>query len=116
VSYWDDTAIIVTWANWGGWYDHESPDFVTVPSVTQSDFQDGFRVPLIFVSAYTPQGFIDNVSPLDYATIVRFVEGNFGFAEGALGYADARNPHDLNEFYNFNAVTGPRQFVPIPTH
>ena len=30
-SYWDSTAIIVTWDDWGGWYDHEPPTVRSVP-------------------------------------------------------------------------------------
>ena len=24
-GYWENTAIVVTWGDWGGWYDHEPP-------------------------------------------------------------------------------------------
>jgi phospholipase C len=47
-GYWYDTAIIVTWDDWGGWYDHEKPP---VFWGAQGDYQLGFRVPLLFVSA-----------------------------------------------------------------
>ena len=56
-SYWDNTAIIVTWDDWGGWYDHEPPKIEPYP---QGGFQMGFRVPLIVVSAYTSAGLISN--------------------------------------------------------
>ena len=56
-SYWDSTAIIVTWDDWGGWYDHEPPLIEAYP---QGGYQMGFRVPLIVVSAYTPAGYIHN--------------------------------------------------------
>jgi len=36
----------------GGWYDHESPTILAQP---EGDYQYGFRVPLVVVSAYTPQ-------------------------------------------------------------
>ena len=56
-SYWQDTAIIVTWDDWGGWHDHEPPLIEASP---QGGYQMGFRVPLIVVSAYTPAGYIHN--------------------------------------------------------
>jgi phospholipase C len=28
-TYWQDTAIIITWDDWGGWYDHEAPQLNT---------------------------------------------------------------------------------------
>ena len=49
--YWHNTAILITWDDWGGWYDHEPPTILPLP---QGDYQYGFRVPLIVVSAYTP--------------------------------------------------------------
>ena len=27
-SYWDNTAIFLTWDDWGGWYDHVAPAVV----------------------------------------------------------------------------------------
>ena len=57
-TYWDSTAIIVTWDDWGGWYDHEPPWIEAYP---QGGYQMGFRVPLLVVSAYTPAGYISNL-------------------------------------------------------
>jgi phospholipase C len=104
-SYWASTAVIVTWDDWGGWYDHEAPQFLSRP---QGGYQMGFRVPLIFISAYTPP-MIDSV-PTDFGSIARFVEQNFGIAEGALGFADSRASSDLTEFV---ALHKARAFVPI---
>jgi phospholipase C len=83
-SYWHSTAIIVTWDDWGGWYDHEPPMIEADP---QGGYQMGFRVPLIVVSAYTPAEFISN-SREDFGSVIRFVERNFGIMEGALTFAD----------------------------
>ena len=49
---WQNTAIFVTWEDWGGWYDHEPP---TILQGNQGDYQYGFRVPMIVVSAYTKE-------------------------------------------------------------
>jgi phospholipase C len=106
--YWNNTAIIVTWDDWGGWYDHEPPTFL---AGAQGDYQYGFRVPMIFVSAYTPASFVDN-NRMDFGTILRFVENNYGIAEGALNFADARATGDLSEFFNLTLV--PRPFLTIP--
>jgi phospholipase C len=107
--YWDDTAIIITWDDWGGWYDHEPP---TILAGAQGDYQYGFRVPLIVVSAYTPAAYVNN-NRLDFGTILRFLEHNFGIVEGSLGFADARSSSDLTLF--FNLTQAPRIFQTIPT-
>jgi len=107
-SYWDSTAILVTWDDWGGFYDHEPPTFLPYP---QGGYQYGFRVPLVFVSAYTPVGYINNKQQ-DFGSILRFVEFNFGIPMGALTFADARSSSNLAHFYDLSAT--PRQFQTIP--
>jgi len=107
-TYWDSTAILVTWDDWGGWYDHEPPTILEQP---QGDYQYGFRVPFLFISAYTPAGFIDN-GRHDFGSIIRFAEHNFGGEEGVLGFADARAHDDLSTFFNLTLT--PRPFLTIP--
>jgi phospholipase C len=109
-TYWQDTAILIVWDDWGGWYDHEPP---TILPGVQGDYQYGFRVPFIVVSAYTPQGFVDNQRH-DFGSILRFIEHNFsglGLTEGELGFADSRSTSDLTEF--FQTFRAPRPFKTI---
>src|SRR5581483_11042042 len=47
-SYWNSTAIIVVWDDWGGFYDPVSPD----PLDDQGG--PGFRVPMLAISPYVP--------------------------------------------------------------
>src|SRR5262249_40605783 len=95
-TYWNSTAILVTWDDWGGWYYHERPRFLPYP---QGGYQYGFRVPLLFVSAYTPEGYIDNERQ-DFGSVARFVEKNFGIPIGELGFADSRSTSDLSGYYD----------------
>jgi len=109
-SYWNSTAILITWDDWGGFYDHEPPALLSVPNQGQGDNQYGFRVPLLVVSAYTPPGYVDN-DRHDFGSILRFVEHNFGIPEGGLNFADARATTDLTSFYDFQR--SPRVFQHI---
>jgi phospholipase C len=111
LTYWQDTAIFITWDDWGGWYDHEPPTLLSVPQQGQGDYQYGFRVPLVVVSAYTPRKYIDNLR-YDFGSILRFIEHNFGIPEGALNFADRRAANDLTSFFNLNM--SPRTFNVIP--
>ena len=104
-GYWKDTAIIITWDDWGGWYDHEPPVLST-----HSEYEHGFRVPLIVVSAYTTAGYVNN-SQQDFGSILRFIEHNFGVEEGSLQFADARAQSDLGLFFNLRAA--PRSYTNI---
>ena len=108
-SYWNTTAVVITWDDWGGWYDHVPPPILPFP---EGGYQMGFRVPLLFVSAYTPVGYIDNLN-YDFGSVLRFIENNFDLGEGMLGFADSRASTDFSTFYNLSRF--PRPFVPIPT-
>lgn len=96
-GFWHNTAIVVLWDDWGGWYDHEPPTFLEFP---EGGYQMGFRVPMIFVSAYTAPRTIVN-DRLDFGSIARFIEENFG--TDSLGFADSRAQNDLRSFYNLAA-------------
>jgi phospholipase C len=106
-GYWADTAIFVTWDDWGGWYDHVAPPIL---AGVQGDYQLGFRVPFIVISAYTPRGYIDN-RQYDFGSVARFIEQNFGIPEGALDFADARSASDLTRFFDLGMA--PRSFQTI---
>jgi phospholipase C len=98
-GYWDNTAIVLTWDDWGGWYDHEKPWFLPPP---YSNYNYGFRVPLIVISAYTTPGMVSTVQPEDFGSVLNMIQGIFfGTAnEHLLGFADKRSTADLHEFFS----------------
>jgi phospholipase C len=112
-NFWQNTAIIVTWDDWGGWSDNQPALTVSgLPCTTsncQADYQIGFRVPLVVVSAYTPQGYIDNGN-YDFGSILRTIEGINGIPEGTMGVADARSSTDLSNFFTGSF----RQYSAVP--
>ena len=97
-GYWNNTAIFITWDDWGGWYDHEPPTILPAP---EGAYQFGFRVPLLVVSAHTPTRYISNTR-YDFGSILRFVEHNFSVHEGVLNFADARASGDMTEFFSLD--------------
>ena len=109
-GYWSDTAILITWDDWGGWYDHEAPTILTAPF---GAYQYGFRVPLVVVSAYTPLAYVSN-DRLDFGSMLRFTQGIFNLREGSLGFADARANGDLSTFFKFKQSPRPFQTIPAP--
>ena len=112
-TFWDNTAIILTWDDWGGWSDHQpAANLSGLPCSSDhcpGDYQYGFRVPLIVISAYTPKGYIDNQAH-DFGSILRMIEGVYGIPEGALGVADARAKTDLHNFFKASF----RSYTPVP--
>jgi phospholipase C len=113
--YWKDTAIFITWDDWGGWYDHVRPFRQGQPNGWGAGFTYGFRIPLLVVSAYTPAGYVDN-SDHDIGSILKFIETNFATAGKPLGpigpgtYADAYADSSLQAFFTLNS---PRPFQRI---
>jgi len=88
--YWADTAIFITWDDWGGWYDHVVPPIY-------SSYEYGFRVPLIVVSPYAKPHYVSHETH-DFGSILRFIEKNFDLP--SLGYADLR-ADDLSDCFDF---------------
>jgi phospholipase C len=90
-AYWSNTAIFITWDDWGGWYDHVAPPIY-------NSYEYGFRVPLIVVSPYAKAHFVSHERH-DFGSILRFIEENFYLP--TLGYADSR-ADDLSDCFDFN--------------
>jgi phospholipase C len=104
--YWRDTVVLVTWDDWGGWYDHVRPPFDS----TYGYYENGFRVPLLVVSPYTRKGYVSNVTH-NTGSLLKFVETVFGLPLVPPGtFADSR-ADDLTDFFDFTQP--PRRFVPI---
>ncbi len=68
--YWANTAIVIAWDDWGGFYDHVPP-----PSITNS-YEYGFRVPLIVVSPYAKPANISHTVYV-FGSILKFIEKTF---------------------------------------
>ena len=97
--YWANTAIIVTWDDWGGWYDHALPfKIVNDGKSWGSGYVYGFRVPLIVISPFARPRYISHVNH-DFGSILHLIEENFGLP--SLGYADTY-ADDLSDCFNFH--------------
>lgn len=96
-SYWSNTAIIITWDDWGGWYDHVAPKVINDGVSWGSGYVYGFRVPLIIVSPYAKAAYISH-NMHDFGSVLRFVETTFHLP--SLGYADVA-ADDFPDCFNF---------------
>jgi phospholipase C len=67
--YWDSTAVIMTWDDFGGFYDHVPPPHVDLYGL-------GPRVPAIVISPYARPGYIDHTT-YEFASVLRFIETIF---------------------------------------
>ena len=109
--YWTNTAIFVTWDDWGGWYDHVAPPQVRVNcSEWGCGYIYGFRVPLIVISPYAKPGYVSHVNH-DFGSILKFIEEIYGLP--SLGYADAL-ADDLSDCFDFDQGVVPFHTIVAP--
>ncbi len=67
---WPNTAIMITWDDWGGYYDH------IAPRTGRNGEQLGFRVPMILLSPYAEQNVVSH-EELDHSSIPAFAASLF---------------------------------------
>jgi phospholipase C len=106
--YWANTAIIITWDDWGGWYDHVAPKVINDGVSWGSGYVYGFRVPLIVVSPYAKTAYISHTTH-DFGSILKFIETTYNLP--SLGYADGP-ADDLSDCFNLTHT--PVTFHAIP--
>lgn len=105
-QYWNSTAILVYWDDWGGYYDHVSPPQLDVWGL-------GVRVPLIVISPYARHGYVSHVQ-YESASVAKFIEIVFGLP--TLGAADAR-ANGLSDCFDYTQqpTSFERLPQPVPT-
>ncbi len=102
-KFWGNTAIFVTWDDWGGWYDHVAP-------AQYNSYELGFRVPLIVISPYAKQRYISHEQH-EFGSILKFTEEAFNL--GSLGTTDVR-ADDLSDCFDFSQSPKPFAHIPAP--
>ena len=101
-KYWKNTAIFVTWDDWGGFYDH-------VPPPIYNHIELGIRVPLLVISPYAKTAYVSKERH-EFGSILAFTEETFGIPKGALNATDRRSD-DLMDAFDFSQK--PRTFKRI---
>jgi phospholipase C len=91
--YWADTAIIITYDEHGGRWDHVAPPIV-------DKWGPGSRVPMIIISPYAKKGFVDHTQ-YDTTSILKFIEVRWDLAP--LTSRDA-NVNNLTNAFEFPAT------------
>ncbi len=117
-SSWKTSAFILTFDEFGGFYDHVPPlasvspdgtsnppvdllpgDVCTVTGGTTCDFSHtGYRVPLVVISPYSRKNYVSH-TPADATAILKMIETRFGLS--SLTERDAAQI-DMTEFFDFN--------------
>jgi Phosphoesterase family len=100
-GYWDNTVILVTWDDWGGFYDDVNP----IQTIGQGAkgypksngngqaYVYGFRVPLLVVSPFARQAYISG--PPDNPTCPNYYCHDFGSILNFIEYAFGKNGESI---------------------
>ncbi|HEX4783084.1 MAG TPA: alkaline phosphatase family protein [Candidatus Sulfotelmatobacter sp.] len=128
-SSWKDSALLFTYDEAGGFYDHVSPQPATSPDgiqpidIVAGDICDGpgqigtgtcdftytgFRLPLVVVSPFAKRNYVSH-TVRDYTAMLKLIETRFGLP--ALTQRDAAQI-DMSEFFDF--VNVPWATPPTP--
>ena len=100
---WNSTAVIITYDDYGGFYDH-------VPS---PDGTDAMRLPFVIVSPWAKPGYTDHTyGSLD--SIDAFVEHTFGLQPLTARDAEAYDLHNAFDFAQSPQSAVPMTRTPIP--
>lgn len=121
--YFPNTAIVVTWDDWGGFYDnyntavwpfHPTPNPYGTPTGNPQDPNEwGFRVPLILISPYVKKPGYISAQRISQGAILNFIEDTFGLGINVLGGDDLSNQsNDLTDMLNFSNTPLPWNGLP----
>jgi phospholipase C len=94
-------AIVVTWDDYGGFYDHVPPPQIDM-------YGEGFRVPTLVISPWAWHHRIDHTE-YEFASLLRLAEDNFKIS--TLGTRDLQ-AYDMMSSFNFNQAPQPPPIEP----
>jgi phospholipase C len=99
---WDKTTLVITYDEWGGFFDHVRPprlpdDHDTGPHGKDDHGQTGFRVPTFLVSPWSRPGHVSH-QVYDHTSILKMVEWRFGLKPLTKRDRAARNLAESLDF------------------
>jgi phospholipase C len=106
---WSKTLLILTFDEWGGFFDHVAPSAAPLPTgeaAIGNDGMRGFRIPTILVSPFAKRGAVSS-KLYDHASILRLIEWRWSLQPLTVRDAQANN---LVDELNF---TSPRLDAPV---
>ncbi len=117
---WNNTVLVITYDEWGGFFDHVPPPFGPIPEADaaagNADGQLGFRVPAIVISPFAGRKIVSHLE-LNHTSILKMIEWRLNLPNLTVRDATATNLAEILEFRHPQRRT-PRYAVPsaaIPT-
>jgi phospholipase C len=126
---WSSTAVVIAYDDSDGWYDHQMAPFVNGSDATSDAghcgtgpslgaYQDrcgyGQRQPLLVISPYAKQNFVDNTLT-DQTSVLKFIEDNWSLGRIGDSSFDER-AGTLTNMFDFSAgAAAPKVFLDTST-
>jgi phospholipase C len=113
-KYWKNTAIFITWDDYGGFYDHVPPPQYDIMGL-------GPRVPMLIISPWAKQGFVDTTE-YEFSSVLKFIETMFDLkcmTDRDCGADDMLNAFDFETKPDFEArklLMEERDCSGLPSH
>jgi phospholipase C len=90
-QYWSNSAIVITWDDYGGFYDHVAPPQVDA-------YGEGFRVPTLVISPFAKHRYIDQ-HVYEFGSLLSLAETIFSVSSLTIRDAKANNMVDSFDFH-----------------
>jgi phospholipase C len=97
---WASTVLVITYDEWGGFFDHVPPTKAPIPpadAALGSDGLRGFRVPTIIVSPFAQRGYVAK-GLYDHTSLLRMAEWRWNLRPLTVRDATANNIADVLDF------------------
>jgi phospholipase C len=111
---WKNTLLIITFDEWGGFFDHVPPTKAPIPAsdaALGSDGLRGFRVPTLVISPWSPRGTVAS-GLYDHTSILKLIEWRWSLRPLTVRDSSANN---LAEALDFSKANLSAPAFPVPT-
>jgi len=106
---WRNTALIINYDEWGGFFDHVPP--AKAPDVHDGQRLRGFRVPCLLISPRARRHHVGH-RVYDHTSVLKMIEWRFGLPPLTVRDAAARNLAEALDFAAAPNLTAPTFAVP----
>jgi phospholipase C len=115
---WSNTVMIVTFDEWGGFFDHVAPPRVVAPNSVDTNLVDGaallgFRVPAVIASPFTRGDNQVDSMVYDHTAILKLIEWRWGLSPLTLRDASPAIGNPVARF-NFSSPDATVPSLPSP--
>jgi phospholipase C len=112
---WPNTALIINYDEWGGFFDHVPPQYAPIPpadAALGSDGLRGFRTPAFVIAPWARRGVASQI--FDHNSVLRMIEWRWHLRPLTVRDATANNLAEVFDFTSRNVAPPPIVVPPGP--